>query len=187
MAKTGNSRVVTYKLVGVDAIINRMAELKKGVRNKAMRAAMRQSAQLVKKSVKNLAPVDTTTSGLMVKGLYRKSIGVKVITIGRKIGKTSGGKFITLEPGDVAAIVGARRGFKQQVNTQKRAGKKGPEGTPVYQDPANIGHLLEFGHGGPHPTKYAHPHLRPAIIENESAILGIFTTEVEKVLQASQK
>ena len=96
---------------------------------------------------------------------------------------------LKVEAGGVTAIIGAARGFKTQVKVQRRQSRGvltrfGP-GTPVYQDPSKIGHLLEFGHGGPHPAP-AHPHLRPAFDETkgrvETLIIQECQVEIDKAL-----
>lgn len=51
------------------------------------------------------------------------------------------------------------------------------KGDPVFYDPAKIAHLVENGHGGPHPAP-AYPFLRPAFEQNVGRIEQIFTEEV---------
>src|SRR4051812_13056965 len=106
---------------GLGPVLSAMKSLKLGVRNRGIRRGVAKASRRVAKAAKALAPVDTTTKGLEVKGLYKKSIGSKVSVKGDR----------------VVGVVGPRRGFKTQVGTRKRKGKKSNAGDPVMQDPAN--------------------------------------------------
>jgi HK97 gp10 family phage protein len=68
----------------------------------------------------------------------------------------------------LVAIVGPRTGFKTVVN-----------GRP--HDPANIAHLVELGHAGPHAAE-AHPFLRPAMDETASGNVALIAAELTKGL-----
>lgn len=150
---------------GVDTIQRRMKKLRDKVQTQSLRRGLSAISGATVKAVKAMAPADTTTEGLTVRGLYRKSIGRKV--------KVTRGKGY--------ALVGARRGFKTQVKVTRRAREGKPAGSPVYQDPAKIGHLIEFGHGGPHPAP-AKPHLRPGYDLAKSIATRVMADEARKDL-----
>jgi HK97 gp10 family phage protein len=152
---------ITGTVDGLQPIINRMRGFKDGVKNRALKRGLTKVGRLVKKSAKALAPVDTTTQGLTVKGLYKKSMDFQVSVI----------------RGTVVVKIGPKSN-KQQVGTRKRGGKKSKPGDPIFQNPAKIGHLVEFGHGGPHPAP-AKPHMRPAWDATRGLVLPIIAAEVD--------
>lgn len=144
---------------GLGPVLQAMQGMKLGVRNKALRRGVTKATRLVRKAAKALAPVDTTTVGLTEKGVYKKSIDVKVSVKGDR----------------VVGIVGPKR-MKVQTGVRRRKGKKSEVGEAVYQDPSRIGHLLEFGHAGPHPAA-AKPHMRPAWDANKNQASKIIADE----------
>lgn len=83
--------------------------------------------------------------------------------------RSIGSKVKTYPSGVVVAIVGPRKGFA----VVDAKGKK--------HDPANIAHLVEFGHAGPHPAP-AHPFLRPAFDTSKGACLQAIADEIAAVL-----
>ena len=58
------------------------------------------------------------------------------------------------------AWIGIRRGA---------SGSAAPGRTP--HRPTRVGHLIEFGHGGPHPAR-AYPFLKPAVAGEQSAFMA---------------
>lgn len=147
---------ITGRLEGMEALFRRLKRLKQGARNRILRRALPAGTVGLLKLAKQLAPVDDGQTG--VPGLYRKSIGRKVST----------------EGGGVVVRIGARTGFKAVIRTRVR-GKLA--GQPVYQDPANIGHLVELGHAGPSPAP-PHPHLRPAWDQGQAQAKEIIAREI---------
>lgn len=104
------------KIDGLDQVFARLAGMKRRVKNTILRKAMRRSAALVLKAAKtNLVAKDT--------GLLRKSLGSNV-----KAYRSNG---------VVVAIIGPRKGFRQQV-TRK-------DGASVMADPVKYAHLVEKG------------------------------------------
>src|ERR1044071_9487651 len=62
---------VEAKIEGLEPLIKSMANMRKGLRNKVLRSAMRRSASIVNKAAKGAAPVCET-------GQLKRSLGVKV-------------------------------------------------------------------------------------------------------------
>lgn len=150
---------------GLGEVLTAMKGIKLGLRNKALRRGILKAGRRVAKAAKALAPVDTTTAGLMERNVYKKSLTAKVSVKGDR----------------VVGIVGPER-KRVQVNVRRRKGKDSEVGDPVYQNPGNIGHLLEFGHAGPHPAP-AKPHLRPAWDANKNEAVKIIGEECWAELQ----
>ncbi len=90
--------------------------------------------------------------------------------------KSIGRKTKTYPSGVVVGVVGPRKGFKITVGSNK-------DGTPIFYDPAFIAHLVEMGHGGPHPAP-AHPFLRPAYMESVPVMKSIMQTALREGLEA---
>jgi hypothetical protein len=126
---------------------------KEKVAGKALKKGVGRGSTRILNSAKARAPVDTTSHGVTEKGLYKKSLGKKVKAY--RNGMT------------VVAVIGPRLGFKRPMGIRKRGKHKGEA---FYQDPANIAHLVEYGHGGPAPAP-AYPHLRPAVDCNKEAVM----------------
>jgi HK97 gp10 family phage protein len=146
------------------AALRRLNGLKPGRRNAILRTATTKSTRIIAKAAKgNLSARRKTQKkeGIARLGLLQKSIGIKV-----KVYNNA-----------VVGLVGPRKGFKQQVGVRKKGGAKSKTGDPIHHDPANIAHLVELGHGGPHPAP-AYPFLRPAFENNKKQVERIFIDEV---------
>jgi HK97 gp10 family phage protein len=153
------------RVEGLAGLIAKFGALKVSARNKAIRKGLTVGARIVQKAAK--ANCKTKTGH----GVLRKSIGQKV-----KIPRANPRTKAKAKPG--YAVIGPRRKFKQQVGTYTR----GPRaGQPKYEDPANIAHLVEFGHGGPHPAP-AHPFMRPAWHSSKAKVLAAMREEVNRWL-----
>ncbi|MBE3118843.1 MAG: HK97 gp10 family phage protein [Candidatus Atribacteria bacterium] len=78
--------------------------------------------------------------------------------------------------GTVITVIGPQSGFEEASAIEYL-------GRP--HDPTKIGHLVEYGHGGPHPAR-PHPFLRPAIDANVDAASAILvrelTTRIERAV-----
>lgn len=156
---------------GLNEMFATVNTLRKNVRNRVLRPAVSAGGQKVLTAMRRKCPVDkgTRKDGKPMRLLKR--------SLGKKIKTYPGG-------GTVIAIVGPMKGFRTQVGVRKRTG------TPFYQDPANIGHLVEKGHGGPHPAP-PHPFARPALEESKSAVLAVMAQKIgagiEKEAQRAKK
>src|SRR5262249_3315811 len=108
--------------------------------------------------------------------ILRKSLGFKVRTYGDK----------------VVGIIGPRTGFRTIVGYRTygkdgtRLGVRERVKKPIYEDPAKIAHLVEFGHGGPHPAP-AHPFLRPAFDGTKKEAQDTVTDETWKEIEKEAK
>lgn len=92
--------------------------------------------------------------------------------------KSLGRKLKTTKDGVVYVVIGPRKGMKKQVGTVTRGPRKGQ---PVYEDPAKIAHLVEQGHGGPHPAP-AHPFLGPTFDQMKGQVERTLSDEILKGL-----
>src|SRR6185369_7962783 len=101
---------------GLGEVLGKLRSLRDSMQRRVLRTAVTKAARVAAKAAKAKAPKDS--------GLLKKSIGSKVVTYPAT--------------NTVVAIIGPRKGFKQQV-TGKVSGQTRTE------DPALIGHLLEFG------------------------------------------
>lgn len=144
------SFAIKTEIKGLDGLLKKTKLLKNPV--KAQQNACRRGGRVILKAAKPLCPEDTDPH-LSEKGLLRKSLGV-IVKVYKKV--------------RVIALIGPRRGFRRQVGTVRR-GKRA--GLPIYQDPAKIAHLVEYGHGGPHPAP-PKPFLRPATDSSQSAVVN---------------
>lgn len=111
-------------------VLLKLEALKRGVRNRLLRKALRAGSRPLVVAARALVPVRRKVKGSNVtpQKLLKKSLGVKIKTY-------KGG-------GIVVAVVGARS-KKTQIGTRVRGPHKGQ---PVYENPANIAHLVEKGH-----------------------------------------
>lgn len=144
-----NTATITGRVEGLEPIIARMNHLKQGVQNRALKRAMTKIARRGAKLAKGY--VKTKTGH----GILKKSIGQK-----------------TYMTRNVAvAIIGPRKGFRTQIGV-------GRKGQPIFEDPAKIAHLVEFGHAGPKPAP-PYPFMRPAWDAVKFEVRPILTQEVD--------
>lgn len=104
---------IKAKVEGLEALQKRLTQFKQSARNRIVRPGVAKAGRILAKAAKQLAPRDT--------GLLKRSIGSAVRTY---------------KSGYVLAVIGPRRGFRQQVI---RGGK------PQMADPVNYAHLVEYG------------------------------------------
>lgn len=144
------SATISGRVTGLEDLVGRMHGIKRGIRNKLLRKATSKAGRAVRKIAKANCPVNTDPH-LTVKGLMKKSMGLRVKAT---------------RSGAVVGVIGPRKGFKAQVGTRR-------DGRPIFQDPAKIAHLVEYGHGGPHPAP-PHPFMRPAWDSGATTALAIY-------------
>jgi HK97 gp10 family phage protein len=185
---------VQAKFEGVEQLVRQLGEMRRGMRTKALRPAMRKSASLVNKAAK----ANIKAHGAKDTGQLKKSIGVKVKVY---------------PSGVVIGVVEPRAGFRIAVVGTGRQG-----GKARYVDPRYYAHLVEggvrphslasgtrlerglgrLGLGGlrrlirsvraavqgsaMHPGVPARPFLGPALAVSIPAIEAIFAEAVEKAL-----
>jgi HK97 gp10 family phage protein len=154
---------VAYAIAGTVAGLEELkavlADVDRRVRKQALQKAIRAAANVVLRKAK--ANVRRRS------GLLARSLGVKVKTYrGDKQG------------GAVVAVIGPRKGYRQQVGTYARGPKKGQ---PKYENPTQVAHLIEKGHGGPHPAR-AYPFLRPALDTSRGEVLEAVAKAVQAEL-----
>lgn len=145
-----------FEMKGVSKLLASLDLSKKGVR-KAIRKGLGQAARLIRKSAVSklrASAKDARAKGKPRNRLLEKSMSVK----------------LSVKDKRAFAVVGPGRGFREQVGVR-------PWGEAVYEDPANIAHLVEYGHEGPHPAP-PHPFLRPAYDENKDKALEIIKDAV---------
>ena len=127
--------VIKFKIEGVDHLTSRLAQVKESVRNKWLRRAVDKASRIARKAIRG--HIVTGGKNWKATGLYKKSIAVKIKNYGE---------------GRIIGIVGPDRSFKQIIGVRKLEGGKSGPGDPIIHRPANIAHLVEYGHGGPSPA-----------------------------------
>jgi HK97 gp10 family phage protein len=113
----------------------------------------------VKKSARRVVKAAKARAPVGRTGLLKKSLGYKPRTY----------------KSNVLAIVGPRTKFRMADS---------PYGGP--HNPAVIAHLIEMGHGGPHPAA-PHPFVRPAWDSTKSECQRIIAAELTKGLEQEAK
>lgn len=151
------------KIEGADQVVSALQDLEKKVRKKALRAAVSKAGSIILKRAKQLAPKDS--------GLLKKSLGRKV----------------KVYPSGVAvAIVGPRKGFRQDAT--RRKGKWAAVSTIA--DPTKYGHLVELGtaphtlkrSGISHPGSSPRSFLRAALDSSQGEIREAMANEIKRVI-----
>lgn len=175
-----NSALIGFKLDGLDEVRNVLKTLPKELADKVLQTALTRAAAPVVKAAKRNAPVRT--------GALRQSIGTIV-----KKGKRDG---------SVYAVIGPRRGYYRQ----GKALKKTADNTGADQ-PANYGHLVEYGHMAVKPDKGAtlrekkrnwkkaravrfippKPFLRPALMNSKTEVIAEMAKGVAEGMQRQLK
>lgn len=158
------------RVIGAQDTNRVMDALKVGVRNRILRKATRKAASIINKLAKSRLGASNKASRKARRkasrkagvntprwptGAMRKSIGIKTYTSKRNAS---------------VGVIGPRRGFKIQVGTRT-------DGRPIFHDPANIAHLVEYGHGGPHPAP-PHPFMRPAWDQGARPAFQVYRQEL---------
>lgn len=142
---------VYVKTEGLEQALRKLDVLKGSAQTRVVRGALTKASVPVLDAMKAKCP---TLHGNLKRALGRKT---------------------TKRRGGATVILGARRGFRKQIGSISRGLNKGK---PIFEDPANIAHLVEFGHGGPHPAP-PHPFARPAWDETKDEAMAIATRETE--------
>lgn len=185
---------VRLKLMGVPKMVRTLVEIDKKVCREALGDAINESTKPILKDAKEKVPVDTK--------LLKKSLGRKKRSF--KSGSVQVG------------VVGVRKHFKgkkgQRVRTDKFRVRIGTDkaGKPIYVDPTNYAHLVEFGTkphslgkgdklkrkgrkhkevqtGARHPGTKRQPFLRPALDKNKSGTKAIMRKVLGDAIRAQKK
>lgn len=147
-------------------MIGRLNGIKTSVANKYLRQGVNKAARLVKKIAKDKLKTGKGAKADKARqvgdlGILRESIDFKVRVYGDN---------------KVLGVIGPARGHAKEIGTVQT----GPNaGKPIIEDPAKIAHLVEFGHGGPHPAP-PHPFMRPAYEEAKT----VATQAIRETLEA---
>jgi HK97 gp10 family phage protein len=161
------------RITGVQEVLSRLDGVKRSLRNRILKGACRKAARPVAKAAR--AKLDENES--VVTGALRRSIGVKVGVSKR---------------GVAYAVIGPRRKTKRDkygnvsLTAFGRAEKRRVEKGQATDDPAYYAHLVEYGHGGPHPAP-PKPFLRPAYDETRSEVRRIFAEAIGAGLAKAAK
>ena len=112
----------------LDGTLRLLKWLPEKLQQKVLRKAVGVASRKLAKAVRSGIPIRT--------GILKKSIGSKV-----KIYKKTGA---------VVGVIGARKGFRQQIGTYKQDSGKSAryphkKGDPVFANPVNYLHLVELG------------------------------------------
>ncbi len=157
---------IKAKIDGLAPLLRRLENVKRGTRNKILRPAVTKAARIVNNAAKTAVKPGKTGRQKTRNGILKKSLGVKIASY-----ETT-----------VIGVIGPRKGFKTQVGVRTRGGTKSNVGDPIYEDPANIAHLVEYGHGGPHPAP-PHPFMRPAWENSRSEIKATMASDIQAGLE----
>jgi hypothetical protein len=155
------------KLEGAEAATQVLASIPDKMQRKVMKKAMSRA---------------TKGTVAAIRGHVKQRSGLLRKALGRKI--KSYPKTMT-----IVAVIGARNGFGGMVQGDGWGRKE------VYEDPAKIAHLVEFGTAPhaeidrdgrviQHPGAKPNPHMRPGYEETKSSTEEIFAAECEAGLAA---
>ena len=113
---------------GLDGTLRLLKWLPKKLGEKVLKKAVGVASRKLSKAVKNGLPVRT--------GILKKSIGAKI----KQYKNTK----------IIVGVVGAKKGFRQQIGTYKQDSGKSAryphkKGDPVFANPVNYLHLVELG------------------------------------------
>lgn len=158
------------KVTGVQELADRFGNLKVAIVNKAWRKGLTKAAQVVAKATK--ANISTKTAT----GFLRKSIGQKV-----KVPRVNPRTGAAAKP--AYAIVGPRSKFREFRGLYTRGKQKGFAREHI---PAKIAHLVEYGHGGPHPAP-AYPFMRPAWQSTKARAFAELRRAAEEVIMTAAR
>jgi HK97 gp10 family phage protein len=156
---------VKMRITGLEELIRRLESLDPKMRRKTLKAAVNAGSRILLAEMKAGVP-----SSLNDTGLLRKSLGRRI-----KVYRQSG---------IVVAIVGPRRGFKQEIGMSSSGKYKGK---PIYRNPTRYAHLVEFG-TGPRVQKStgrstgrmgARPFMRPALESSRGPVFDAMREVME--------
>jgi len=152
-------------LQGEKQLAKALKELPRGVFNRVLKRAHVRAIAPVLKMAKQLVPIRY--------GILKRSLGAKTKVYRQK--------------GVIFTAVGARIGFHVSVGSEVKLkvgrgtdGKfaaRGVKKTTGVISPVKYAHLVELGHGGPHPAP-PHPFLRPAFDANKGRMLETLKAEL---------
>lgn len=126
------ARGVHMRLEGAKELDHLFREMPGRIKKRVLRRGIGKATTVITREAKKRAPTRTKTT--------KKSLTRKVKTYAAS--------------GNVVGVVGSDRSVEATIASQTG-------GQPKRHIPANILHLIEKGHGGPHPAP-AHPFLEPA-------------------------
>lgn len=144
------------QVTGAAPLLSKFTDLPEKLQKKYGRRGVAKAARVLVKAAKALAPVRS--------GLLKKSLGFRPRTYKHT----------------VLAVIGPRKETKASAAKRIKAGKalryRGVVGGKIHI-PAKIAHLVEGGHGGPHPAP-PHPFVKPAMDANMAAMNTIIAAEL---------
>jgi HK97 gp10 family phage protein len=143
-----------FKLIGDVALKAKLDSLRINAANKIMKRAIAAGCRVVMSKAKEKATPGYALSEEAT-GLMRKAIRIKL-----------------------------RTSKEKEVYGKIYVSRKVAEWSGRYNGrhvPGNVAHLVEFGHGGPHPAP-AHPFMRPALDESKSGALRAITEKARSEL-----
>jgi HK97 gp10 family phage protein len=153
--------LVAMKLHGMDDVLRVLDYVPERVERKVIATAVMAGAGPILESMRENAKKHAVT-GLMAESIKarrttRKHRGSALVVIGPTHMKRA---FRRLKTGKLRGV------GKKGVEKRKAAGER-----IIYRDPANYAHLVEGGHGGPHPAA-PKPFMRPAFDARAGEAVG---------------
>lgn len=168
---------VQGEMTGLTDLLAQLNTMKQGARNKVLRPAVAVGVQIVAKAVKAKAPVNLK---VYVRTKAVKGGGTKQVNVRGVLKKAVGSTVKVGRGGVIVGKVGVRRGFKVSGGIVSRGPNKGKT---IWHDPARIAHLVELGHGGPHPAP-AHSFMRAGFDESKATASSAMIAEGKERLLA---
>ncbi len=163
-----------FEVTGLKEIVERLQQLDRKVKKRIVRKAVTKAARPVLRAAKEKCPTRKTPPLVLSRKGMREWTKLEDVQVLKKSLIT---KIKAYARGAVAAIIGPRSGTKVQVGTVRRKRLGATVGMPIFEDPARIAHLVEFGHGGPHPAP-PRPFMRPAWDETKETAAWILRDEI---------
>ncbi len=166
--------MIGLKISGDKALAKALHKLPTAAYNRVVKPANAKVMRPVLKVAKQLVPVEF--------GVLKESLGIKTKTYPKK--------------GVVFTVVGPRIGFHVPIGKEikkpsvRGAGGKfesgGVKTLNYVRSPTKYGHLVELGHGGPHPAA-AHPYLRPAFDGQKATMLVRYIALIKQGMEREAK
>jgi len=126
------------------------------------------------KTLRTALKMAMNKAGGVVKGEIQSSAPSRYGYLGKSIRVKS----IVYEGGRAIAVVGASRKYQGSKGKFTRGKRKG-EGRKFI--PGNYAHLVELGHGGPHPAT-PHPFLVPSYQRSKNAAVQAVSESIQKTI-----
>ena len=156
------SFTIKGELSGLREVMKRLDSVNTALRRTILRKAVTAGGRIIRSAVRGRAPTRAKVGGNIVDlKLLKKSIALRVR--------------VYRNGGAVVAVIGPQTGMKEVIGIVTRGSNKGQW---IYEDPAHVAHLVEFGHGGPHAAG-ANPFVRPGFQDSKATAAELVRQLIE--------